>query len=123
MEYSEFLQITQSEAGGDAGEAERAARAVLTTLGERLSRENADALIPRLPDEIRPWLRTERSAERFAVAEFLRRVAEREGVDTESAERDVRAVAAALREAVGNEAYAGLTTRLPPDYTMLLPPP
>ncbi|WP_329237114.1 DUF2267 domain-containing protein [Actinoallomurus sp. NBC_01490] len=123
MEYSEFLQITQSEAGGDAGEAERAARAVLTTLAERLSRENADALIPHLPDEIRPWLRTERSAERFAVAEFLRRVAEREGVDTESAERDVRAVAVALREAVGNEDYAGLATRLPPDYTMLLPPP
>jgi uncharacterized protein (DUF2267 family) len=123
MEYSEFLQITQSEAGGDAEEAERAARAVLTTLGERLPRENADDLITRLPDEIRPWLRTERSAERFAVAEFLRRVAEREGVDTESAERDVRAVAAALREAVGNERYAGLMARLPPDYTTLLPSP
>ncbi|MFB9831326.1 DUF2267 domain-containing protein [Actinoallomurus acaciae] len=123
MEYSGFLQITQSEAGGDSEETERAVRAVLTTLAERLSRDEARDLLQRLPVEIRPWLHTERSAERFDVGEFLRRVAEREGVDLESAERDARAVFAALREAVGHDEYADLTVRFPPDYGVLLPRP
>lgn len=123
MEYSGFLQITQSDAGGDSEETERAVRAVLTTLAERLSRDKARDLLQWLPAEIKPWLHTERSAERFDVGEFLRRVAEREGVDPESAERDARAVFAALREAVGHDEYADLAVQLPSDYGVLLPPP
>ncbi|MGI5230001.1 DUF2267 domain-containing protein [Actinoallomurus sp. CA-142502] len=120
MEYSGFLQITQSEAGGDSAETERAARAVLTTLAERLSRGRAHDLLRQLPTEIKPWLDTERSAERFDHAEFLRRVAEREGVDPESAERDARAVFAALGRAVSDDAIAAVAEELPRDFEPLI---
>jgi len=53
-----------------------------------------------LPDELAPWIATTTNAERFDIDEFLRRVADRQGVEVPTAERDARAVFAVLGHAV-----------------------
>jgi uncharacterized protein (DUF2267 family) len=120
MDYREFIQITQRE--GDLGvkAAERAARATLTTLAERLSPGQARDLLEQLPAEMKPWLYTESAAERLDVDEFLRRVAEREGVDVETAERHARAVFFALGRAVSSDEIADIADELPQDFEPLV---
>jgi uncharacterized protein (DUF2267 family) len=120
MEHREFIQITQREAALDADAAERAAQATLTTLAERLSRGQARDLLQQLPAEMKPWLYTESAAEGFDVDEFLRRVAEREGVDAETAESHARAVFFALGRAVSDDEIADLADELPQDFEPLI---
>src|SRR4051794_31762813 len=103
MDYGEFIEITQRETGLDVHAAERAARATLTTLAERLSSGQARDLLEQLPAELKPWLYTECAAEAFTVDDFVRRVAEREDVDLETAERHARAVFFALGRAVSGD--------------------
>jgi uncharacterized protein (DUF2267 family) len=120
MDYREFIQITQREGGLGADAAERAARATLTTLAERLSPGQARDLLHQLPAEMKPWVHTDGAAERFDVDEFLRRVAEREGVDVETAERHARAVFAALGRAVSGDEIADVADELPQDFEPLI---
>jgi uncharacterized protein (DUF2267 family) len=58
--------------------AERATRAVLQTLAERIAGGEARDLAERLPPQLAPWLATDEPAERFSMDEFIRRVAQRE---------------------------------------------
>jgi uncharacterized protein (DUF2267 family) len=120
MEYREFIQITQREAALDADRAERAAQATLTTLAERLSRGQARDLLQQLPAEMKPWIYTQRDAEGFNVDEFLRRVAEREGVDAETAEVHARAVFFALGQAVSDDEIADVADELSQDFEPLI---
>jgi uncharacterized protein (DUF2267 family) len=120
VDYREFIQVTQREGGLDDGLAERAARATLTTLAERLSPGQARHLLEQLPAEMKPWLYTQSAAERFDVDEFLRRVAEREGVDVETAERHAHAVFFALGRAVSRDEIADLADELPQSFAPLV---
>ena len=101
--------------------AERATEATLQTLAERIDAGEARDLAGELPDEIAPWLATTTPAERFGIDEFLRRVAEREGVDIEAAERHAAAVFIALHRAVSPQEFADLSAELPKDFAPLLP--
>jgi uncharacterized protein (DUF2267 family) len=105
----------------DRQAAERATRATLQTLAERLSREEARDLTEQLPPELGPWLFTDRTTERFDVDEFLGRVAGRAEVDLSAAERQARAVLTALARAVGAEEFADAVAQLPKDFAFLLP--
>jgi uncharacterized protein (DUF2267 family) len=120
MEYREFLEVVRQGGGLDADEAERAARATLTTLAERLSKGEARDLLEQLPAEMKPWVYTESPAERLNVDEFLRRVAEREGVDVETAERHARAVFFALGRAVSAKEIGDVADELPQDFEPLI---
>jgi uncharacterized protein (DUF2267 family) len=120
VEYREFIQATQREGGIDGDLAERAARATLMTLAERLSPGQARDLLKQLPPEMKPWLYTERAAEGFDIDEFLRRVAEREGVDIETAERHARAVFSALGRAVSRDEIADMAAELPRGFAPLV---
>lgn len=106
--------------GLDADAAERAARATLTTLAERLSPGEARDLLEELPAEMKPWVYTESAAERFDTDEFLRRVAERAGVDVETAERHARAVFFALGRAVRADEIDDIAAELPQDFEPLI---
>jgi uncharacterized protein (DUF2267 family) len=101
--------------------AERATEATLQTLADRIDAGEARDLAIELPDEIAPWLATTTPAERLDIDEFLRRVAERESVDIETAERHVAAVFIALQRAVSPQEFADLRAELPKDFTPLLP--
>ncbi|MCO5974102.1 DUF2267 domain-containing protein [Actinoallomurus soli] len=120
MEFREFIRTVQRGAGLDADAAERAARATLTTLAERLSPGEARDLLEELPAEMKPWVYTESAAERFDIDEFLRRVAERAGVDVETAERHARAVFFALGRAVRADEIDDIAAELPQDFEPLI---
>lgn len=120
MDYDRFLSIVCRWAHVDTDVAERAARATLQTLAERLSPGVARAIAAHLPPELLASLYTTQDAEGFDVDEFLARVAAREGVDTETAEQHVRATFRALRQALPPDELRRLAADLPEDIRALL---
>ena len=119
--YERFIAAIQERAGGSTEEAERAARAALETLSERLKWGEASELASELPEPVRTWLlEADGGFEPFHADEFVRRVAEREGVDLQTAERHARAVFGALARIVHEPEYRDLVRRMPNDYHPLL---
>ncbi len=79
MDYSDFIgQVQHRLQLGKQGQAVRAIRATLTTLGERLQEGEAKDLAGPLPMEIDWYLLQADSGQRFHFDEFVSRVAERE---------------------------------------------
>jgi uncharacterized protein (DUF2267 family) len=120
MNAKQFLSTVEQEGHIPRPDAERATRATLTTLAERLSAGEARDVAEQLPSELRPWLTSEGGPEPFHVDEFLRRVAEREQVDPTTAERHARAVMAALGHAVSPDELHDMASELPKDFEPLL---
>jgi uncharacterized protein (DUF2267 family) len=119
--YERFITTIEQRAGISWADAERAARATLQTLGERISAGQARELAEDLPPELRGWLLDDGvEAQDFDAAEFLRRVAEREGVDPETAEHHAKAVFIALARLVRGEQIAHMAAQLPDGYKALL---
>jgi uncharacterized protein (DUF2267 family) len=122
MDYDGFIEIVEQAAHLDRAGAERAARATLQTLGERIVAGEARHLATELPPELAPFLSAEPEAEAFGVVEFIRRVADREGVDPQTAERHAAAVFVALHRAVSPKELSDVLAELPLDeYARLLP--
>lgn len=115
MEYDEFLSIVQRWTVVDRATAEQATRATLQTLAERLTPTRARSVAVQLPPELFASLYTTTDPEPLDVDEFLRRVADRTGVDLPTAERHVRAVFAALRRALPPDQRELLSAELPED--------
>lgn len=109
MDREDILDDVARRAGIDSREGtERVVIATLTTLGEHVSAADAQQIARRLPPEISDAATSRSSAdpESPSAAEFVRRVASREGgdVDETTAARHVRATMATLAEAgVGDE--------------------
>jgi uncharacterized protein (DUF2267 family) len=127
LQYPEFLrrveeQIAANRSVSDARrEAENATTATLETLNERISGGEARDLAAQLPKEIQPALRPKaEESEGFSLEEFYRRVAEREGVDIETARIDASAVMRVLREAVTPGELDDVMAQLPEDSNTLL---
>jgi uncharacterized protein (DUF2267 family) len=121
VDRDRFVSIVEKGAGIGRAAAERAVEAVLETLAERISEGEARDLQEQLPPEIAPWLGTKSPAEGFGVDEFLRRVAEREGVDVETAEEHTSAVFTALGQVIDAEELEDLRAQLSKDFAGLLP--
>jgi uncharacterized protein (DUF2267 family) len=121
MDHEEFITIVEQFVGADRAEAERAVHATLQTLGERLDRGETRQLAAQLPPEDAPWIGTATPAEGFDSEEFVRRIAEREGVDLATAQRHAAAVLAALQRAVDAAEWADVTAELSSDFATLLP--
>ncbi len=122
MKHDEFIGQVQHYARlSSRGDAEVATRATLETLAERLAGGEANDLASQLPRGIAEYLRTELAGEgiRFSVAEFFRRVSEREEVDLPKAIYHARAVIAVLYEAVSPGEIADIRAQLPDDYARL----
>jgi uncharacterized protein (DUF2267 family) len=120
--YERFIVTIQQKAGISWAKAEQAGRATLQTLGERLAWGEARDIAEDLPSAPREWLLSsaQGDAEPFGPIEFVRRVAEREGVDFETAERHARAVLIALARLVRGRELADALAELPKDYESLL---
>jgi uncharacterized protein (DUF2267 family) len=116
----QFIEIVQQEARTDYQAAERAVQAVLQTLGERISVGEARDLAEQLPPQVAAWLAAERHSQPMDVEEFVRRVAEREGVDVDAALRHTRAVFTALGRAVDPREIRDVVSELPKEYQPLL---
>jgi uncharacterized protein (DUF2267 family) len=115
-------QIAANRSVSDARRAaENAITAALETLNERIIGGEARDLAAQLPKEIQPALRLKaEEAEGFSLEELYQRVAEREGVDIETARIDASAVMRVLREAVTPGELDNLMVQLPKDFNTLL---
>jgi uncharacterized protein (DUF2267 family) len=107
MQYNDFVGAVSTRAGIDPDSAARATDAVMTTLAERLTGDERRDLTSQLPTEP------------FGADEFLRRVAEREGVAGDDARAHVQ-VFAALREAVTPGEQSDVLAQLSADYGALV---
>lgn len=85
MREDSFVKIVEREVGLTP-EARRAARATLRTLGQCITRGEADDIAAVLTGALRDLLTSApEPAERFGFGQFVRRVAELEGVDAAAA--------------------------------------
>jgi uncharacterized protein (DUF2267 family) len=116
VDYESFIAAVEQEAHTSREEAERATRATLHTLAERLSGGEAQHVAAELPPQAAEWLRDGKKAERFGLAEFLHRVAEREGVPEETAREHARAVFAALGRALEEKELHDMISELPKEF-------
>ena len=120
MDRHLFVTIVQREARASHDDADRAARATLQTLGERLSNGEAHELARHLPLELATLLEGGRTAPAFDADEFVRRVAERENTAPATAAHHARSVAVALGQTLSADELADLASELPPDLSELL---
>jgi uncharacterized protein (DUF2267 family) len=120
MDYEAFVRAVERDAQASRDEAERAVRATLQTLAERLTGGEAEDVAESLPPELRPYLSDGSKAEPFHIDEFIRRVAEREAVPSEIAKQHARAVFAALGAALSDKELHDMASELPKDFQELL---
>jgi uncharacterized protein (DUF2267 family) len=119
--YERFITTIEQRTAISWNDAERAARATLQTLAERISGGQARQLAEDLPQHLRRWLLADgEDAEDFGLAEFVRRVGEREGVGPETAEQHARAVLIALARLVRGDEITRLAAQLPSEYKRIL---
>jgi uncharacterized protein (DUF2267 family) len=120
-----FLRRVADRAAVDEDAARRVADAVLETLAQRIAGGEVEDLIARLPTALHEPLKRGMSnsggkATSMSVEAFLERVAEREGVDEDTARDHVRAVLTTLREAVGEKEFLDVTDQLPGTFVSAL---
>lgn len=127
MQHDEFIGQVQSRARlASRGEAERAVRATLETLGERMTEGLADNLAAQLPHEVGEHLRRTEvfggvgTGERFGKRDFIERVAERAGADEPRAAHLARAVFEVVDEATQGTITTKVRETLPPDIRALI---
>jgi uncharacterized protein (DUF2267 family) len=118
---ADVISEVERVAGLPDPEAERAVRATLETLAERLTGGQARDIAPFVPPELQPVLTSApEPAEPLSLGEFLRRVAEREGVGKSTASDHVRAVFAALGRVVPSRELRDMAAQLPKEFDPLL---
>ncbi|WP_328773494.1 DUF2267 domain-containing protein [Streptomyces sp. NBC_00286] len=131
MRHDELISKVRERAElPDRGSAERATRAVLSTLAERIPVGLADHLAAQLPAKLAESVRVDSpaggderraSGERFDLTAFAGRVAWRAGVPEDDAIREAVAVFEVLDAAVAPEEMEKLARVLPSDIRTLLP--
>jgi uncharacterized protein (DUF2267 family) len=120
VDYESFIESVERDAHTSREDAERAVQATLRTLAERLTGGEARHVAGELPPPASEWLHDGNKAEPFGVAEFLQRVAEREGVPEETAKEHARAVFAALGRALSSKELHDMVSELPKDFQELV---
>lgn len=125
MEHDEFIGQVQNRARlASRGDAERATRATLETLAERIADGAADNLAAQLPQEIGEHLRRKvgvgaGTGEQFAVDELFDRVTERESVDRPDAVFHARVELEVVDEATTGNLISKVREQLPPEFDRL----
>ena len=125
MQYDEFISKVVERSDLDREAAEALTTATLRTLAERITGGEAEDLAAQLPAQLKPPLTAgvEEPAEPFDVAEFIRRVAERAGVDEDTALASQGAIFSTLREAVTPGELDDIISQLPQEFRGLVGPP
>ena len=122
MKYDEFIAQVQRRIGlGSRKEAERATRATLETLGERLAGGEPKDLASQLPPEIGVYLLQPLAGagEDLSLDEFFQRVSVQEGVPLAEATYHARVIIALLSEVVTMGLIENVKAQLPADFRQL----
>jgi uncharacterized protein (DUF2267 family) len=127
MQHDEFIGQVQNRARlASRGDAERASRATLETLAERVPEGLADNLAAQLPHEIGEHLRRTEifagagTGERFSRQDFIARVAQRAGVREQQAAYLIRTVAEVVDQATQGGIMDNVAESLPSDIRQLV---
>ncbi|GAA4419416.1 hypothetical protein GCM10023169_10060 [Georgenia halophila] len=122
MQHDEFIGQVQTRAKlASRGDAERATRATLETLGERVPEGLVENLAAELPVEIGENLRRtitfggEGTGERFDRSEFVSRITDRTGADAPDAVFQARSVLEVVGDAVQGGLMDNVAAALPDD--------
>lgn len=120
MEHDQFIgQVQQRARLASRGDAERAVRATLETLADRLTKEMAEHLAAQLPIEIGHHLKGSKGFERLSLDDFFRGVSEREGVELPNAVFHTRVVIEVVGEAVTPGVLEKVRNQLPEEFERL----
>ena len=120
MKGEQFIAEVKNLADLDTNEdAQKATRAMLETLKERLAGNEPSNLAAQLPPEVAGFVEGEGGGVAFSVDEFYGRVAQREGVGTDEAIKHTRAVATVLQTAVSGGELDDVRSQLGNDYEEL----
>jgi uncharacterized protein (DUF2267 family) len=120
MKYDEFIARVAENVGVSSAEAEKLTSATLETLAERISGGEARDLAAQLPMPLQDaLLPASEEAEGFSFKEFVRRTAERAGMDAEVTDIAVDAVLVTLRDAVTPGEFDDVLSQLPQDFKRL----
>ncbi|MGM0605047.1 MAG: DUF2267 domain-containing protein [Halobacteriota archaeon] len=120
MNYKTFVgQVHHRLELATFGQAVRAIRATLTTLGERLEEGEATDLASPLPMEIDRYLATADSGQRFSYDEFLDRVAKRQQSDRGDANYYAQQIVGLVSEIVPPGNVEKARNQLPEDFEPL----
>jgi uncharacterized protein (DUF2267 family) len=120
----QFIAEVRKLAEFDSNEdAQKAIRATLETLNERLAGNEPSNLAAQLPPEIAPYVEGDGGREAFSVQAFYERVAQKEGTNTEEAVNHARAVATVLQTAVSGGELEDVRSQLGNDYEELFGQP
>lgn len=119
MRFETFVGQVQHRARlPSQGDALRAMRAALETLGDRINREEADCIASQLPHEVGEYLRKSDKdlPERFSIRDYYARVAQIENADVPAATFHARAVMSVLCDAVSSGEIDDLMAQLPAEF-------
>jgi uncharacterized protein (DUF2267 family) len=120
MKGEQFIAEVRNLAELDSNEdTEKAIRATLETLKERLAGNEPSNLAAQLPPEIAGFVDGDGGREAFSVQEFYERVAQKEGTNSEEAVKHARAVATVLQTAVTGGELEDVRSQLGNDYEEL----
>lgn len=127
MQHDQFIGQVQARARlGSRGDAERAVRATLETLGERIPEGLADNMAAQLPHEVGEHLRRTEvfgglgTGERFDRDEFVSRITDRSGFHEPQAVYAARAVFEVMDEATQGTVMRKVRESLPVDVQPLM---
>jgi predicted RND superfamily exporter protein len=116
---TDLIERVGARAGVGPTEAERATRAALCTLAERITRKETKLLAAQLPSPLSEHVRdAARRPERFGADEFVARMGEREGVPDSTARAHARAVLTTLEDNTADR-LAYVRAQLSDDYEPL----
>ena len=108
---------------GNNEEADKAIRATLKTLRERLAGNEPSNLAAQLPPEIALYVEGSGGQDSFSLDEFYSRVAQKEGVDKDKAVKHARAVATVLQTAETRGELDDVRSQLGNEYKELFGQP
>jgi len=121
MKYGDFIGHVQHKCRvGTQGEAVKAVRSTLETLGERMFSNEKEHLMSQLPEEIGYYLSQTEKNEKYDLNEFYEKVSEKEGTDMPIAVHHARSVMSVVKEAVTPGQWRNLLYELPEEYAPLL---
>ena len=124
MNVDQFLAEVKNLADlGNDEEAEKATRATLEALRERLAGNEPSNLAAQLPPEIASYVEGSGGQGSFDLAEFYSGVAQKEGVGQDEAAKHARAVATVLQTAVTGGELDHVRSQLGNEYKELFGQP
>lgn len=120
MNYKQFLSKVQEYSGLPKDDSLKVTRAVLGTVGERLSSKHREHLAAQLPGELRPFALEYPATDLVSLEVFYQRVGSRAALSFHDSVKHSRTVFRVLTEAIAPGEIKDVFSELPPEYADLL---